>query len=249
VKTVAIVQSNYIPWKGYFDLIQRCDEFILFDDAQFTRRDWRNRNRIKTPQGVRWLTVPVEVKGKYLQKINETAISDPTWPRHHMERLRHCYARAPFFDAYRPLFEDLYARAQGLRMLSDVNRLLLAAICEQLGIRTRLSASSDYTVVEGRTERLVSLCRQAGATRYLSGPSARAYLDEGLFRREGLEVAYMDYSGYPEYEQVHAPFEHAVSIVDVIFCTGPEAPRYLRGLGARESSDRQYGLESGPTPG
>jgi hypothetical protein len=104
-KTIAIVQSNYIPWKGYFDLIARVDEFILYDDMQYTRRDWRNRNLIKTAQGLQWLTIPVDVKGKYFQRINETQISDANWAEVHWKSIVHTYARAPFFAQYKDTFQ------------------------------------------------------------------------------------------------------------------------------------------------
>src|SRR5687767_6291071 len=130
-KTVAIVQSNYIPWKGYFDLIDRADEFILLDDVQYTRRDWRNRNRIKTPRGLEWLTIPVEVKGKYHQSIKETVVSDPDWPRRHWSTISQHYARAPFFPLYRERLEELYLTTTE-RFLSDVNHRFLVALCDVL---------------------------------------------------------------------------------------------------------------------
>jgi hypothetical protein len=167
-KKVAIVQSCYIPWKGYFDLINLVDEFILYDDRQYTRRDWRNRNRIKTPQGSQWLTIPVEVKGRYEQRIDETRISDPGWADQHWKTLRHNYASAPFFDDYRNRLESLY-RSAGDPRRSAVNRLFLDELCGILGIRTSLSWSTDYEAVGAKTERLVSLCVAAGATTYLSG--------------------------------------------------------------------------------
>jgi hypothetical protein len=227
-KTVAIIQSNYIPWKGYFDLINLVDEFILYDGVQYTRRDWRNRNRIKTPQGLMWLTIPVKVKGRYHQKIRETEISDPGWSDKHWQSIIHNYSRAEYFDTYRDLFEELYLD-QKERYLSNVNYRFLAAICEILGVHTRLSWSRDYHIVEeDKTERLIGLCKQAGATEYLSGPAAKAYVDEQLFEDEGIVLRYMDYSGYPEYHQLFPPFEHSVSIVDLIFNEGPNAPKYMR---------------------
>jgi WbqC-like protein family len=226
-KTVAIVQSSYVPWKGYFDLIDRVDEFVLYDDRQYTRRDWRNRNRIKTPQGLAWLTIPVEVKGKYTQPICETRISDPRWADRHWKTLVHNYAGAPHFDDHRELVEDLYLGSTET-MLSLVNRRFLAAICGVLGIETPLSWSMDYEAEGDKTERLVSICKRAGADAYLSGPSAKAYLDEQQFADAGIALSYMDYGGYPEYPQPHPPFEHAVSIVDLLFCTGPDARSYIK---------------------
>jgi hypothetical protein len=233
-KRVAIVQSCYIPWKGYFDLINMVDEFILFDDRQYTRRDWRNRNRIKTPQGTQWLTIPVEVKGRYEQRIDETRVSDPAWAATHWKTLTHSYASAPHFDDYRGTVEALYDDASDPR-LSIVNRMFLEAISGLLGIETTLSWSTDYEAEGAKTERLVGLCRAAGATSYLSGPSAREYMDESLFDEAGIELEYMDYSGYPEYDQPHPPFEHAVTILDLLFSVGEEAPRYMKSFAARNA--------------
>jgi len=226
-KKVAIVQSNYIPWKGYFDLISLVDEFILYDDVQYTKRDWRNRNRIKTANGSMWLTIPVEVKGRYYQKIKETVISDPEWNHRHWKFIAYNYSRTKYFQEYRNIFEDLYLGCNE-KFLSRINYRFLTAICEILGIETKLSCSMDYRLIEGKTERLVDLCKQADATEYLSGPAAKAYIDEELFRKEGIELRYIDYSGYPEYNQLFPPFEHHVSIIDLIFNEGPDALKYIK---------------------
>jgi hypothetical protein len=226
-KKLALVQSNYIPWKGYFDLINMADEFILFDDMQYTRRDWRNRNRIKSPHGAIWLTIPVEVKGKYFQKINETLISDPEWNVVHWKTILHNYSRAESFHLYRELFEDLYLGTRE-KFLSQVNHKFLVAICRILGINTRISWSSDYHLAEGKTERIVELCKQTAATEYISGPTARGYLDEELFRTEGIALSYANYDDYSEHRQLFSPFEHRVSILDLIFNEGPNAPRFMK---------------------
>jgi hypothetical protein len=225
-RCIAAVQSSYVPWKGYFDLVRQADEFVLYDDVQFTRRDWRNRNRIKTAQGLQWLTVPVESKGNYLQPIRDVTISDPAWNHRHLKALRLAYGRTPHFRTYQEWLEDLYGRATH-RRLSAINHHFLTAICQVLGIDTPISWSMDYELPEGRSERLVALCRQAGATEYLTGPSARDYIDEGLFAAEGIQVRYIDYSGYREYPQQHPPFEHRVSVLDLILNVGPAAPEYL----------------------
>jgi hypothetical protein len=234
-KRVAIVQSCYIPWKGYFDLINCVDEFILYDDRQYTRRDWRNRNRIKTPEGSIWLTIPVQVKGRYEQRIDETRIADPSWADRHWKTLTHNYATAAFFDDFRKPVEALYGSAVDPR-LGAVNRLFLEAVCELLGIETRLSWSTDYEAEGAKTERLVSLCRAAGATAYLSGPTAREYMDESLFKNAGIELEYMDYSGYPEYPQQYPPFDHAVTILDLLFNTGLDAPLFMKSFAARHAA-------------
>lgn len=225
-KSVAIVQSNYLPWKGYFDLIHAVDEFILFDDVQYTRRDWRNRNLVKTKDGTAWLTVPVKTTGNYLAPIKTIEVDGQGWRERHWRALLACYSRAPHFDHHRETFERLYGEGDEA-LLSTVNRSFLDAICAILGISTRISWSMDYQVVEGKTERIVSLCRQAGATSYLSGPSARGYLEASQFEAAGIELVFFDYAGYPEYPQLHPPFRHEVSVLDLIFNTGPRAPSFM----------------------
>ena len=225
-KRVAIVQSSYIPWKGYFDLIRGVDEFILLDDVQYTKRDWRNRNRIKMRSGVQWLTIPVEVKGRRQQTIWQTRIADPGWNDRHWQTLCLAYRRAPHFGRYAEWLEALYSTATD-RSLSRVNRHFIEAICGMLGIRTVLRWSSDYRPAPGRSQRLLSLCQQAGASQYLSGPAARGYLDEELFASAGIEVQWMNYEGYPEYEQLHPPFRHDVTILDLLVHTGDQAAAHL----------------------
>jgi hypothetical protein len=223
---IAIVQSSYIPWKGYFDLIHSVDEFVLFDDVQYTRRDWRNRNRIKTPRGTTWLTIPVNAKGKYLAPIREITVSEPSWSVQHWKTLTANYARAPYFRAYADLFERLYLECSDDR-LSAINYRWTRTICDILGIRTKLSWSMDYELVEGKTQRLVGICQQAGAHTYVTGPSARSYIDSDRFVAANIELVYFDYSGYPEYHQLFPPFDHHVSILDLIFNQGPDATRYM----------------------
>ncbi len=226
-KRIAITQSNYIPWKGYFDMIHSVDELVLYDDVQFTRADWRNRNRIKTQGGLKWLTVPVEVKGKYTQKIKDTRISGKRWSQKHWQAIRHSYSKAPYFKEYRDVFEELYLGLDE-EFLSGVNFRFLEAVNRVLGIKTRISWSSDYELPEGKNERLISICREAGADRLLSGPAAQAYMDESVFGQESIKVEWMDYSGYPEYRQLFPPFEHGVTILDLIFNEGPNAKNFLK---------------------
>jgi hypothetical protein len=225
-KRIAIVQSNYIPWKGYFDLINSVDEFVLFDDVQYTRRDWRNRNRIKTAGGLAWLSIPVSNKGQFEAPIKSISVEDPDWALRHWRTLCANYARAAYFRSYAALFEQLYLGCRESR-LSDINKRFLSAVCEVLGITTKLSWSWDYQFQEGKTERLVSICRQAGAGVYLSGPSAAAYIDAAQFQHAGIELVYFDYTRYPTYRQLFPPFEHQVSILDLILNEGSDAPRYM----------------------
>ena len=228
LKRVAIVQSNYVPWKGYFDMIAAVDEFILLDDVQYTRRDWRNRNRIKTPAGVQWLTIAVESKGKYHQLIRDTLVSEPDWARKHWRMIHQNYARAPHFKTFAADVERWYEQAGALPRLTDINELFLRGLCGALGITTPIKRSSDFELTGGKTERLLALCMQAGATTYLSGPAARDYLDTTAFAHAGITVEWMNYDGYPEYPQLFPPFDHAVSALDLLFNTGRDAPRFMK---------------------
>lgn len=227
MKKIAILQSNYIPWKGYFDMIAAVDEFILFDDMQYTRRDWRNRNQIKTPQGIQWLTVPVSVKGKYHQTIRETKIDGTDWAEEHWRTLQQNYRRAPHFAEIAEWLEPLYLQ-ESYTHLSQLNRSLIEAICRYLSIKTKVSNSWDYIFEDGKTERLVDLCVKAGGSEYISGPAARDYIDEGLFSASGVKLSWFDYAGYPEYHQMWGEFAHGVTILDLLFNCGRNAPRYMR---------------------
>lgn len=227
VKKIAILQSNYIPWKGYFDIIAAVDEFILFDDMQYTRRDWRNRNQIKTPQGVQWLTVPVKTKGNYHQKIRETEIEGLDWAGLHWKALEQNYRRSPHFAEISEWLAPLYLTANYTH-LSQLNRTLLIGVCKYLGIRTTITNSWDYKLLDGKSERLADLCSQAGGTEYLSGPAAKDYIDEQLFTDRGIQVSWVDYGGYPEYPQIWGEFVHGVTILDLLFNCGAEAPLFMK---------------------
>jgi len=227
MKSVAILQSNYIPWKGYFDLIASVDTFIIYDDMQYTRRDWRNRNKIKTDSGLKWLTIPVEVKGKYHQKINETLIADDTWAKKHWQNLQQNYKNSPYFDDIAKWLEPLYSN-MNTDSLSMCNTLLITEICEYLGIETAIQDSRDFTLAEGKSERLANLCQQVSATEYISGPAAKDYLDEAVFDQLDINVKWFDYSDYPAYDQQHGEFEHFVTILDLLFNTGKNAVNYMK---------------------
>ena len=229
MKKVAILQSNYIPWKGYFDIIGMVDEFIFYDEMQYTKNDWRNRNIIKTEQGLKWLTIPVKNSNRLSneQKISDTLIFDKRWNRKHWETIKNAYRKAPFFNNYKDIFEDLYLGKEEDRLV-DVNYKFIYTICNLLGIKTKISFDKDYGLIDGKTERLVNLVQKANGTEYLSGPAAKDYIQESLFKEAGIKLSWMDYSNYSKYSQLYPPFEHGVSILDLLFNCGDEAKKYMK---------------------
>lgn len=225
-KKIAIIQSNYIPWKGYFDLINMVDEFIIYDDMQYTKNDWRNRNKIKTAQGVQWLTIPVKQE-KLDQKIKDSKVFDQTWFKKHWRTVSQNYSKAAYFKDYKEYFEELYLNTD-TEYLSEINYKFISVINNILGITTKISWSSDYNYGEGKTERLVRLVELAGGKEYISGPAAKDYLETSLFLEAGLKVSWVDYSRYPEYHQLFPPFEHSVSILDLIFNEGENSSKFMK---------------------
>ena len=226
MKKIAILQSNYIPWKGYFDLINMVDEFIFYDEVQYTKNDWRNRNKIKTPQDIQWLTIPV--RQEILdQKIKDTKISDKKWNIKHWRTISQNYSKAKYFKDYKDIFEELYLTCDEV-YLSQINYKFITTINEILGIKTKLRWSSEFELVDGQTEKLLGICKDCNADIYLSGPAAKDYFDEELAKQENIKVEWMDYSGYKEYEQLNPPFEHGVTILDLIFNQGANAKEFMK---------------------
>ena len=224
----AIVQPSYIPWRGYFDLIRRSDVFVFLDDVQYDRRGWRNRNRIKTAAGSRWLTIPVHARGAQISglPIHQVIMSGDQWPRRHLEALRRSYGRAPFFEQYSSWLERVYAAPP--ERLADFTIATTEELAAMLGLSgTRFVRSSELNVSGRKTERLLAVLETIGATRYLSGPSARAYIDEQQFAGAGIALEWMEYD-YPEYPQLHPPYDPHVTILDLLFMTGDRASDYIR---------------------
>jgi hypothetical protein len=224
---VSVLQSNYLPWKGYFDIIYSSDLFIFYDDIQFTKNDWRNRNKIKTQTGPAWLTIPVG--GDLNRLINEVTFQDQRWAKKHWKSIQQYYSRAPFFKHYQDFLEDIYLNRQWSH-LSELNQYLIRHIASQfLGIKTEFRDSREFETQGKKQDRLMGLLKQVGASSYISGPSAQNYIDEKEFEQAGIQLSYISYSGYPEYPQFFPPFSHQVFILDLLFHTGPDAPRYIWG--------------------
>jgi hypothetical protein len=227
---ICIIQSCYIPWKGFFDLIGRCDEYVIYDGAQYVKRHWHNRNRIKTANGVEWLSIPVITKGRFEQSIDQVEIEKP-WADKHWRAIELAYKRTPYFEQLAPTVRGWYETADKQARLTDVNAIFMHGIAKLLGLKTRIVRDDAYPAQGVKTERLLGIVRAAGADRYLSGPSARTYLDEALLASSGIATEWMSYNDYPEYPQLHGSFEHAVTAIDLLFNTGLEAPRFLKHSG------------------
>ncbi len=224
-----ILQPSYIPWRGYFHQIFKADLFIFYDDVQYDKHGWRNRNRVKTSQGSRWLTIPVHSAGVVAEKIpiNMVRINrDKPWHTTHWTTLRQLYGKAPFFRQYEPLLTDYYGRNP--EFLADFTIELTIELARQLGIvHTRFLRSSALSGITGsRTERLINILKSVGATEYISGPSAQNYLETELFPAAGISLEYISYD-YPHYPQLYPPYDPQVSILDLMFMTGPEALGYI----------------------
>jgi hypothetical protein len=223
---VFITQSNYIPWKGYFDAINQADVFVMYDDMQYTKNDWRNRNQIKTPAGAQWLTIPVK-KVALDQKICETEVADQQWRKKHWKTIVQNYSKSTHFDDVAPAFEELYLQDDEV-MLSKVNAQFIRVINKQLGISTEIRSSAEFDLNAERTQKLVNICSELNADTYLSGPAAKNYLNESLFQKAGIEVEWLDYSGYPEYPQLFGDFIQGVTVLDLLFNTGSAAPSFMK---------------------
>lgn len=225
LQKAAILQSAYIPWRGYFDLIASVDHFILYDDVQYSNGDWRNRNRIKTAAGSKWLTIPIAKTGRIEKLINQVQAANDQWGVDHWNRVTAAYRKAPFFEEVMALLEPIYL--SGEVHLSTINRRLIEAICEYLGIKTQLHWSTDYHQTEGKSQRLADLVDAVGATVYVSGPAAKNYLDETVFSKTGKSVHWFSYADLKPYPQLHGSFDPAVSIIDLLFNCGPESRLHL----------------------
>jgi WbqC-like protein len=222
-----ILQPGYLPWLGFFDQFHRSDVFVFYDDVQFDRRGWRHRNRIKAPVGAQWLTVPVLKKGRYTQSIRETQI-DPTcaWQRQHLGRMRASYAHTPYFDQYYPGLERVL---QGNRdFLIDLDLALIEQLLEWLELQRPIRLASEIGGDGRSTQRLLEICRLIGATEYLSGDAASAYLDTALFAAHGIRVEFQHYA-HPVYRQQFEPFVSHLSVIDLLFNHGPESLPILTG--------------------
>jgi hypothetical protein len=204
------------------------DQIVFYDDMQYTKRDWRNRNKIKTENGLKWLTIPVEVSGKYFQKINETKVADNKWSKSHLSIIKLNYKKSKYYDEIIDWLDPIYNEVGDYKFLTDINIHFIKKIVDFLEINIKIHQSSSFELLEDKNERLVDLCIKLNATNYYSGPAAKSYMDENLFNKNNIKVNYFDYLNYKEYNQLFPPFDHNVSILDLLFCCGKESKKYLK---------------------
>lgn len=223
---VAVLQSNYIPWKGYFDIINDVDLFVFYDEVQYTKNDWRNRNKIYSLQGLSWITVPVTYS--LGQTIIDTKITkDVDWQHQHWNKLENAYKKATYWNMYNEFFHYIYFENKW-ESLSILNQYIIQYISNNfLGISTKFDDSRNYSSHGQRSEKLLSLLQSVGASTYISGPAAQSYLVVDEYKKVGIDVLWKKYSGYKEYQQIREPFEHFVSIVDVLFNTGKRVKDFV----------------------
>jgi hypothetical protein len=225
---VVILQPSYIPWRGYFDQIRRADLFLFYDDVQYDKHGWRNRNQIKTAQGRQWLTIPVHSHGVTEGvPINQVRIDwSRAWSKNHLKALTFAYAKAPYFDQYLPKLKEFYERRDEYLATFTIDFCIFLA--HELGnLHTRFMSSSEIPDLEGqKTDRLIQILKHVGATHYISGPSAHDYLEQDKFIAAGITLEFMEYN-YPEYPQLYPPYDPLVTILDLLFMVGPESAKYL----------------------
>jgi hypothetical protein len=227
---LAVLQSNYIPWKGYFDLMAMADLFVVYDSVQYTKNDWRNRNLLPSPTGPTWLTIPIATAGRADQSINEAVIGDRRWARKHWQTVAHLLVRRPAFADYREVWQAWWVEAGSYELLHDVNVFFLRRLADQLGIETPIVDDREYELpADSPTGKLVRLCQHVGADRYVTGPAGLNYLELERFTQQGIAVDVIEYGPYPTYEQSSDEFRHGVSVLDLLASVGSDAGAHLLG--------------------
>ena len=228
------LQSNYIPWKGYFDLMSTADRFVVYDSVQYTKNDWRNRNQVIGPNGPTWLTIPVQTAGRPSQTIREASIQDGRWSRKHWMTVTQALGKRPHFGEYKDAWQSWFEMAADLELLHDINVMFLRGLAKQLDVGTLIVDDVDFdTGMEAgegtATERLVALCRAAGATTYITGPAGLDYMELEHFRAANIAVEVIDYTQYDVYPQAGDEFQHSVSVLDLLANLGASAGPHLLG--------------------
>src|SRR3989339_466388 len=217
---LSVHQPQYLPWIGYFDKIIHSDAFIFLDNVQYKKREFQNRNKIRTKENWIWLTLPVITKDRFYQKISDVEINNETdWAADHLKSIEYNYAHAPFFKQYHELFRDIYSRKW--QKLSEINVHIINLLMNLYGIRTPISFESSLAVTTTSSMRIIDICKKVGADTYLSGAGGKAYIDEELFRQNNIKLVYQEFK-HPVYPQQWEGFEPFMSIIDHLFNRGPQ---------------------------
>ncbi len=223
---VGIIQSNYIPWRGFFDFIDDVELFVILDDVQYSKGTWRNRNKVKLPGGSQWITVPVSFQLRDRTLIENTEINyRRPWREEHLKLLSLAYASAPYFQRYIRDFEKVLASHP--RTISELNVALIRWVCELLSIRTKILMSRDLGAAGHKTDRVLDILSRVGATSYLSGRAAEGYLETEKFQQRNIALYYKEYD-YPAYPQLFGDFDGVVTVLDLLFNCGPDSRRFLK---------------------
>ncbi len=228
MKKIAILQSNYLPWKGVFDMMHQVDVFVFEDDVQYTKQDWRNRNKVLTPNGTKWITVPVKKGNDTSQLICDIEIANnENWQTKHINMFKNYYRKAPYFQDYEWILEGIYVNNKWIK-LSELNIYVNKLIAKLLDINVKFQYSTELNIKNKKDDRIINICEKLNATHYLSGPAAKDYIVPEKFEKAGIELEYIKYE-YPKYKQLYEPFNHYVTILDLLFNCGPDAPYYIWG--------------------
>lgn len=227
MRKIAILQPNYIPWKGVFDLINKVDVFVFYDDVQYTVKDWRNRNKIKTPNGDIWLTVPVIHKGRRNQLIKDAEIDLTTqWQQSHFKSIKSNYSKSKFYKTYEYLLEEIYIKREW-RSISELNIFSTKLIAKALNINVEWHNSSEFNFEGDKNgDKVIKLCKTLDCNYFINGPASKAFMNEKLFEEENITLEYMSYD-YKEYDQLYPPFNHYVTVLDVLFNCGENAKELI----------------------
>jgi len=225
IMIVAIHQPQFMPWLGYFDKIDKADVFCFLDNVQYKKNEWQNRNRLKAAQGKQWLTVPVRFR--FPQTIYEVEINNnEKWRRKHLQALHTNYRKASYFNSYFGVFEDIYSREW--RNLSDLNIYTTLQLMAALGLeQTQTVRASELTLSDEPTQRLIDICHVHGGDVYLAGEGGASYMAMERFEGSGIDVVFQEFR-HPSYDQLYGTFVSHLSVVDLLFCCGPESLEILR---------------------
>jgi len=226
MRRVAIVQSSYMPWIGYFDLINSVDDFVFLDNVQYTKRDWRSRNKIKTPNGVKWLSVPIITKSRLTQSIYDAVPDGNSWRSKHWRTIDYSYSGSASYHEYAAGIRECIMDESCIS-ISEINQKLIKRISDLVGIRTRLHDARSFQCCEGKNERLAGICAELGGNVYVTGRKASNYLKSELFKSMGIEVEYFDYRVYGPYTQRWGGFVAGLSVIDTLFNIGPKTRSLL----------------------